>query len=489
MANTKISQLTPNTNPNGWEELVYAYNNTNGKMTLNTMKWYVENNLTWYVTDTDLATDLADKQDLLISWGNIKTINGNSVLWWWDLVISWWQSYTAWTWIGIAAWEISNTWVLSVNWQTGNVVVSWWSWDGWYDCVVAADWTGNYTTIWAAVAAWKINIFVKNWAYTEAAWWDASTSGKLSITWESREWVVITIPNTATASSWSKFINMWTWQYAYIKNVSFNISFTSAVRNLFYETESMWFKIEDCDFTYSSTYNWAWLFYMTAVMTGASVDTVLTTYKNPQRWVYWCTFYTETNWTTEAYVNRWDMYFERCNFSTWAAAWLISIYGATSETILNRCYVSAYSIKFDSCSLHFSSVEVTSWTSSSEFDWIFNSKISFSWVTWTMLSADVVENSDISLWTVTASLWSGNWTHNIINSQISASAITVWWHATNNRFTWPITFDMQWKNIIWNRIYWNITLSESNIIFIWNNYDWYTLTDSWTWNVKANNIS
>jgi hypothetical protein len=40
MANTKISQLTPNTNPTGSEELVYAFNNANGKMTLNTMKTF-----------------------------------------------------------------------------------------------------------------------------------------------------------------------------------------------------------------------------------------------------------------------------------------------------------------------------------------------------------------------------------------------------------------------------------------------------------------
>jgi hypothetical protein len=44
MANTKISQLTLNTNPNGGEELVYAYNNTNGKMTLNTMKAFATAN-------------------------------------------------------------------------------------------------------------------------------------------------------------------------------------------------------------------------------------------------------------------------------------------------------------------------------------------------------------------------------------------------------------------------------------------------------------
>lgn len=41
MANTKISALTANTNPNWSEEFVYAYNNANGKITLNTVKAFI----------------------------------------------------------------------------------------------------------------------------------------------------------------------------------------------------------------------------------------------------------------------------------------------------------------------------------------------------------------------------------------------------------------------------------------------------------------
>jgi len=74
MANTKISALTANTNPTGNEELVYAYNNANGKMTLNTMKTFAS----------------ADSQPALVSGVNIKTINGDSILWSWNLVVSWW---------------------------------------------------------------------------------------------------------------------------------------------------------------------------------------------------------------------------------------------------------------------------------------------------------------------------------------------------------------------------------------------------------------
>ena len=73
MANTKISALTANTSPNWSEEFVYAYNNANGKITLNTMKTYAN---TW-------------QQAALVSGTNIKTINGNDILGSWNLVISW----------------------------------------------------------------------------------------------------------------------------------------------------------------------------------------------------------------------------------------------------------------------------------------------------------------------------------------------------------------------------------------------------------------
>lgn len=74
MANTKISQLTPNTNPTGNEELVYAYNNANGKMSLSTMKTFAN----------------TGQQAALVSWVNIKTINNQSILWSGNLDVSWW---------------------------------------------------------------------------------------------------------------------------------------------------------------------------------------------------------------------------------------------------------------------------------------------------------------------------------------------------------------------------------------------------------------
>lgn len=95
MANTKISALTANTNPNWWEELVYAYNNANGKMTLNTMKTFAN---TW-------------QQAELVSGVNIKTINGDSILWSWNIVV-WWGG----GWGGFEPtelWGDANIWELS----------------------------------------------------------------------------------------------------------------------------------------------------------------------------------------------------------------------------------------------------------------------------------------------------------------------------------------------------------------------------------------
>lgn len=103
MANTKISQLTPNTNPSGNEELVYALNNTNGKMTLNTMKAFAS----------------ADSQATLVSGVNIRTINNQSILWSGNIDVSWgWGGSFEPTELGWDAniWELSE-WVYTTTYD------------------------------------------------------------------------------------------------------------------------------------------------------------------------------------------------------------------------------------------------------------------------------------------------------------------------------------------------------------------------------------
>ena len=95
MANTKISALPANNNPTGSEELVYALNNANGKMTLSTMKTFAN---TW-------------QQAELVSGVNIKTINNTSILWSGNIDVSWgggWGGFEP-----TELWGDANIWELS----------------------------------------------------------------------------------------------------------------------------------------------------------------------------------------------------------------------------------------------------------------------------------------------------------------------------------------------------------------------------------------
>ena len=42
-----------------------------------------------YYTESEINTALWSKQDTLVSWGNIKTINWTTLLWSWNIVVSW----------------------------------------------------------------------------------------------------------------------------------------------------------------------------------------------------------------------------------------------------------------------------------------------------------------------------------------------------------------------------------------------------------------
>lgn len=114
-------------------------------------------NNAWYQTASQVSntvnTAVAGKQDTLVSWTNIKTVNWTSILGAWDITIQGW-------WISV------------------------------YDAVVASDWTWDYTTLWWAISANKKNIFIKNWNYNESA--VTTTNNALHITWESIEWVKLT---------------------------------------------------------------------------------------------------------------------------------------------------------------------------------------------------------------------------------------------------------------------------------------------------------
>ena len=85
---------------NSWDETT---------ATIKTKLWSASASADWYLTKEDFAT-FNGKQDTLVSWTNIKTINGNSILWSWDLPVSWLPSWwTEWQILMIVSW--TPTWV------------------------------------------------------------------------------------------------------------------------------------------------------------------------------------------------------------------------------------------------------------------------------------------------------------------------------------------------------------------------------------------
>ena len=241
MANTKISQLTATTNPTWWEELVYAYNNANGKMTLDTMKTFAS----------------AGSQPTLVSGTNIKTINGDSILWSWNLVVSgWWGISTLSADANI--WELSDgiyeteydlyymTWqevprgsgswlqykqMISVVqwawWTRGFMVINsrdrTWIWVHWGR---AFYWYSTSSSEWVCNQLWSRDYVFQNasvtmstaidaiiwWELTQivnAISWNATNDLRISVSNPPYPWLTYTIYISSVADAYS--ITLWTW--------------------------------------------------------------------------------------------------------------------------------------------------------------------------------------------------------------------------------------------------------------------------------------
>ena len=208
MANTKISQLTALTTPTWNEEFVYALNNANGKVTLDTMKTFAN----------------TGQQAALVSWTNIKTINGDSILWSWNLVVSWW-GWTSITELSADAniWELSE-WLYTTNndlyyTSTGKILPTYtttsrrqfinvvaWAWAKWYFVydLSYVNWTsGAWAWFWysASSSSW-VFYRVCDWEYPFSIFnitWDAWVSHMITADWWFSQ-VVTNAHDTSTLS-------------------------------------------------------------------------------------------------------------------------------------------------------------------------------------------------------------------------------------------------------------------------------------------------
>lgn len=322
MANTKISQLTALTNPTWNEEFVYALNNANGKVTLDTMKTYTQ---TW-------------TQEELVSWTNIKTINGNSILGSWNLVISWW----GW------AWEDND-----------------------YDAVVDANGGWDYTSISDAITAGIKRIYVRNWTYsmssqTLSTWdfklvWESKEWVQINITYPTRSWTIFTMTSNTTDTSHSFLITnvtfniTYSWEYWYfiLFNIptnwvltvnDCNIRVVSATNGCnFYLTDRSWgWMIVNWSYieVFPTTWTPSWVWFLWGISTMEVNESTIVVDADSSIWTTWLTFDWNCGWTYNWCIfkiwvshntvwdiaNMWGWHADSCTYSTSGKA-NIRIYG------------------------------------------------------------------------------------------------------------------------------------------------------------------
>lgn len=190
MAWTKISELTELTTPTGNEELVYSYNDTNGKIKISNLSG---GGNSFYV-------------DALVVggwwwWGWRSGANCSSGWWWWGgwvcfrykyslewnsfpvVVWAWWtagaNTWTSWWMWGnscfswIIAWGGGWWW----GWSSSAVSWSWWCICGWSGGWAAA-WYGSWTYWWLWFDWWH------RWgnSYCRSFWWGWGGAGGSPIT-------------------------------------------------------------------------------------------------------------------------------------------------------------------------------------------------------------------------------------------------------------------------------------------------------------------
>ena len=211
MANTKISALTANTNPNWSEEFVYAYNNANGKITLNTMKAFV-----W--------------------WAWVTTLNADANIWEleeWTYVTTYDMYYKSWEYVPVwhAAWAPRKQMIFVTKEAT---------WERWYLVFNVA----HQNTIYNSYASFGYSVSSSAGVNYRLRNWDAALEqyGYLVGSWDSTpdalsdfsltqiiEWITGNNANEITISSqnppyvWATYtiivnsvtdaysITLWTW--------------------------------------------------------------------------------------------------------------------------------------------------------------------------------------------------------------------------------------------------------------------------------------
>lgn len=146
---------------------------------------------TWdNATNTQYSWLATSKQDNLVSWTNIKTVNWASLLWSWNITISGWSSsirriLTVW-------WTIWTTWTnvwpdLIIDWTYTISQVNMWYWTVW-NWTLTVDINKNWTSICSTTKpsiTWTNKYSINTWTLTTTslASWDSITIDIDAVPW------------------------------------------------------------------------------------------------------------------------------------------------------------------------------------------------------------------------------------------------------------------------------------------------------------------
>lgn len=246
-------------------------------------------------TVSNLSAEVNWKQDELISWTNIKTINGNDLLGSWDIEISWWSDYS---------------WVTKTPWASYQTMQ--WPCAEWFHIPTSAEFTtlnSIWETLWAWDSSWAVNFstYLKipmNWWLNEANWTPANQwyriSLRSSVHWESGKGITFFTDTTTIYLNLESLINRWC-----------NIR---PFKDIPVVPDSSWTVL------YQGTWT-AWIYHNSTLgLISLSSD-----------WTTWITIADKNLWATSVY-NYWDTlseancwyYYQRGNNYWFARSWATS---------------------------------------------------------------------------------------------------------------------------------------------------------------------
>lgn len=285
----------------------------------------------------------------------------------------------------------------------------------------------------------------------------------------------------------------------HMENISFNITLTSS-NVVFYIDNGANVEIRNCSFTYSGVSS-------TALFNCVTLNSL-----SDRPHIFNCDFVAlDSNWTL---ICEDDICFEGCSFKTTSGELRFT---SSDFCKLYNCNVDAYSINWVTNMHLYNTIMNVSWGT---ITWelalyhVCDSEIYISSLSTTpsTISIAVASNSVIEIPYELNFWYTYEWDRWATNCEIKCdtlrnpncmvgcriSASTTFNCGGNNVITWCQFISPMWAMTMQNNnsFVWNysnqtftLTISNNNNILIGNNIRNVTITDSWTWNLKENNIT